>query len=62
MLKKKKKLDEIILLSKTMLYCIKGLIFRSLTNSFIGRDYFLLIDVLRKYDDTKEEIKNFEIS
>ena len=45
-----------------MLYCIKGLISRSLTNSFIGRDYFLLIDVLRKYDDTKEEIKNLEIS
>ena len=51
-----------ILLSKTTLYCIKGLISRSLTNSFIGRDYFLLIDVLRKYDDTKEEIKNLEIS
>ena len=45
-----------------MLYCIKDLISRSLTDSCIGCDYFLLIDVLRKHDDIKEEINNLETS
>ena len=54
--KKKKKHDEVVLLRKTKLDCIKGLISRCLTDSYIGRNYFLLIDVLRKYDDMKEEI------
>ena len=37
--KKKKKHDEIALLAKTNLYCIKDLS-RSLTDSYIERDYF----------------------
>ena len=44
------------LLEKTILGRIKGSIYRSLTNSFIGRAYFLLIDVLREYDGMKEKI------
>ena len=46
--KKKAKHDEIALLAKTKLDCIKGLILRSLTDSYIGCNYFILIDVLRK--------------
>ena len=51
--KKKKKHDQIALLAKTNLDCIKDLISRSLTDSYIKRDYFNLIAVLRKYDCVK---------
>ena len=54
--KKKQKYDEIALLAKTYLDCIKDLIFSSLTDSYIECNYFHLIDVLRKYDYMKEEI------
>ena len=60
--KKKKKNDEIVLLAKIKLDSIKGLIFRSLNDSYIGHNYLLLIDVLRKYGDMKEEINNTETS
>ena len=60
--KKKKKNDEIALLVKIKLDSIKGLSFRSLTDSYIGRNYLLLTDVLRKYDNMKEDIKNTETS
>ena len=60
--KKKKKNDEIALLVKIKLDSIKGLIFRSLTDSYIGRNYLLLTDVLRKYDNMNEDIKNIETS
>ena len=50
--KKKKKHDKIALLANTILDCIKGLISRSLTDSYIELDYFL-IDMLRKCDYTK---------
>ena len=40
--KKKKKNDEIALLAKIKLDSIKGLIFRSLTDSYISRNYLLL--------------------
>ena len=59
---KKKKNDKIALLAKIKLDSIKGLIFRSLTDPYIGRNYLLLTDVLRKYDDMKEEINNIETS
>ena len=58
--KKKKKHDKIVLLAKTNLDCIKGLISRSLTDSCIERNYYHLIDVLRKYDYMKEEINKLE--
>ena len=59
---KKRKHDEIALLSKTNLHCIKASIFRSLTDSYIVRDDFLLIDVLREYHNTKEKINILETS
>ena len=52
--KEKKKHDEIEVLAKTNLDCIKCSTFRFLTNSHIGRNYFVLIDVLRKSDGMKE--------
>ena len=58
---KKKDHDEIALLAKTNLDCIKGLS-RLLTDSSIEHSYFNLIGVLRKYDYTKEEINKFETS
>ena len=44
-----------MLLAKTNLNFIKGLIFRSLTDSCIERDDFLLIEVLKEYEDMKEK-------
>ena len=52
--KNKKKHDEITLLAKTNLDCIKGLISRSVTNSYNERNYLYLINVLRKYSHMKE--------
>ena len=59
--KKKKKHNEIALLAKTKSNCIKGFISRSLSDSSVGRNYFLLIEVLRKYDDMKEELINLKL-
>ena len=59
--KKKKKHNEIALLRKTNLDCIKGSISRSITDSYIERDYFLLIEVLREYDGMQEKINKLEI-
>ena len=53
----KKKYNEIALLTNTNLYCIKHSISRSLTDSYIGRNYFLLIDVLKEYDAIKKNSK-----
>ena len=58
--KKKKKHDEITLLTKTNLNCIKDLS-RSLTDSYIVWNCFNLIDMLRKYDYMKEEINYSKI-
>ena len=58
--KKKKTHYKIVLLAKTNLDCIKGLISRSLTDSYIERNYYHLIDVLKKYDYMKEEINKLE--
>ena len=43
--KKQKKRNEVALLAKAILDCIKGLISRSLTDSCTGCNYFLLIDL-----------------
>ena len=58
--KNKQKHDEIALLAKTNLDCIKGSISMSLTDTYIGCNYFLLIDVLREYDSMEENISKFE--
>ena len=58
--KKKKKHDEIALLAKANLDCIKDLISRFVTHSYFDCNYFNLIDVLRKYDYMKEEINKRE--
>ena len=49
--------NEIALLVKTNLDCITDLSSKSLTKSYIGGDYFLLIE-----DDMEEKINKFEIS
>ena len=59
--KKKKNHDEIALLAKNNLDCIKDLC-RSLTESHIGPDYFNVIDLLRKYGYMKKEINKLETS
>ena len=60
--KKKKKHDEIVLLAKPNLDCIKSLISRPLTDSFIEHDYLLLINMLREYDYIKEKVNKLETS
>ena len=50
------------MLAKTNLDRIKDLISSSLIDSYIERDYFHLIDVLRKYGYMKEEINKLETS
>ena len=60
-IKKKKKLNEIGLIARTNLDCIKGSIL-PLTDSYIERNYFLLVDVLREYDVMKEKINKLETS
>ena len=57
--KKKKKHDKIVLLSKTKLNTIKTLISKSLRDSYINHDELLSVsNVLRKYNEMKEEAKN----
>ena len=62
-IKKKKKHNKIALLVKTKRNTIGALISRALINSYINHDEFVLVNnVLRKYSDMKEEIKNLETS
>ena len=57
--KKKKKHDQIVLLAKPKLNSIEVLISKSLIDSNISLDEFLLINnVLKDYGEMKEEIKN----
>ena len=59
--KKKKKHDKIILLAKTKLSSIEVLISKALVNSNISHDEFTLKNnVLKDYDDMKEEIKHLK--
>ena len=58
--KNKKKHNKIAFLATNNLDSINGSIFRSLTSSYINRDYFLLIDVPKGYDGMNEEIKNLK--
>ena len=57
--KKKKEHDKIVLLGKSELNNIEVLISKTLIDSSISHDEFVLINnVLKEYDDMKEEIKN----
>ena len=60
-MKKKKKYDKIVLLAKSKLSSIKILISKTLIDSNISHDEFVLINnVLKEYNDMKEEIKNLK--
>ena len=57
----KKKHDEIVLLAKSNWNSIEVLIFKALIDSIISHDEFVLINnVLKEYDEMKEEIKNLK--
>ena len=59
--KKKKKLDEIILLAKYKLNSIEVLISKALFDSNVSHEKFVPINnVLREYDEMKEEVKNLK--
>ena len=56
---KKKKYDKIVLLAKSKLNSIEVLISKALIDSNISHEEFVLINnVLKEYDELKEEIKN----
>ena len=58
---KKKKHDKIVLSTKYKLNTIEVLISKVLIDLFISHDEFVLINnVLREYDEIKEEIKNLK--
>ena len=57
--KKKKKQNKIVSLAKSKLNTVEVLISKSLIDSNISRDDFVLINnVPKEFDDIKEEIKN----
>ena len=57
--KKIKKHDKIVLLAKSKLNSIEVLISKALTDSVISHDQNVLINnVLKEYEEMKEEIKN----
>ena len=59
--KKKKKHDKIVLLGKYKLNSIEVLISEALIDSVISHDEFFLINnVLKEYNEMKEEIKNLK--
>ena len=59
--KKRKKHDKIVLLAKTKLNAIEVLISKALIDSYINHDKFVSVNnVLRAYNEIKEEIKNPE--
>ena len=63
LLKKKKWHDNIVLLRKAKLNTIEVLISKSLIDSYIGHDeFFSANNVLREYNEIKNEIKNSETS
>ena len=56
--KKRRKLDKTILLAKSKLNSIEVLISKALIDSVISHDRFVLMNnVLKEYDEMKEEIK-----
>ena len=60
--RKKKKHHKIVLLAKSKLNRIEVFIFNALIDSNISHGEFVLINnVLKEYEDMKEEIKNLKI-
>ena len=60
--KKKKKHDKIVLLAKFKINSIEVLISKVLIDLVISHDEFVLINnVLKEYNEMKEEIKNLKI-
>ena len=58
-----KKHGKTVLLTKTKLNSIEVLISMALIESYVNDDEsFLIINVLKAYDDMKEEIKNLKTS
>ena len=56
--KKKKEHDKIVLLGKDKLNTIEILIFKPLIHSYVSNDEFVSVNnLLRKYNDIKEETK-----
>ena len=61
--KRKGKHDKIVLLGKTNLDTMEVLISKSLIDSYISHDEFVSVsNVLREYNEMKEQIKSSEIS
>ena len=59
--KEKKKHDKIVLLAKSKLNSIEVLISKALIDSVTSHDEFFLINnVLKEYNEMKEEIKNLK--
>ena len=48
------------MLAKSKLSSLEVLISKALIDSNISHDEFVLINVIREYDDMKEEIKNMK--
>ena len=60
--KRKKKHDKIVLLPNVKLSSVEVLISKSLIDLVISNDEFVLIkNVLKEYNEMKEEIKNLQI-
>ena len=55
--KRKKKHDKIVLLAKSNLNCAEVLISKAFIDSYISHDEFVLINVLKEYDDIKKTKK-----
>ena len=61
--KKKKKHNKIVLLAKSKLNSIENFISKDLIDSVVSLDELVSINnVLKEYDDMKEEIKNLKTS
>ena len=58
--KKKKKHDKIVLFAKSKLNSIEFLISKALIDSVISHDEFVLINVLKEYNEMKEVMKNLK--
>ena len=59
--KKKRKHGKMLLLAKSKLNSIEVLISKALIDSVIGHDELdLIINVLKEYDEMKEDIKNLK--
>ena len=61
--KKKKNHDKIVFLGKDNLNTIEVLVSKALVDSYISHDRFVSVNnILREYNEIKEEIKNRETS